>query len=485
MQAEIINLRGFDTEIHFAKTRDGYYINVVRIINPKNTEADGILKRPVVFNHGLLESATIWLASSRDVRPESPSRQCFRLGPENNFNSSTKDFADPRYVNAAFMLANHGYDVWLMSMRGTDWSLRHNKLSPKDPAFWDYSLDDFALTDVPTVIDYVQKRTGALKVGYVGHSQATFSIFGLLSIRPRYAEIVEPVVAVAPVSYFDHITSIARAVFAAVQKLTSDDKNGPFPADARSSRKLASRACRSKSVGVLCELIEILASGHGDHLPSGIYSHFPFFTSLKVMRHFAQLINLKRNAMYDYGSAENLRLYGSRQSPSYPTEMIRSRALCLISTKSDALSPPKDVSRFKRRLSVPLYRDIFIDEDFNHLDLLVHPRAADLVNKPILDIFESFESKLGTCHLQLDNHLKRDMIHEQVDDRVVPFMGDSETGSNHSGQGLKSESERIQREDHILDEKLNREAAELSKEVMKMDLVSNPIVDGVEKLLRN
>lgn len=374
---------------------------------------DGVFKRPVVFNHGLLASATIWLINSRNVRPQTPPRKCF--GPsdleqstkknnssaENDIVGDDADEIDSAYINGPFMLANHGYDVWLMSLRGTDWSLRHQRLSPSDPQFWDYSLDDFALTDVPTVIDYIRKRTGAPKVGYVGHSQATFAIFGLLSIRPRYADIIEPVVAVAPVSYFDHITSAAtRASLLAIERGTSDDKHGPFPPEARTIRKAMFKFCKTRFDDLICQLMQTFSQGSGLEVLTGHFNHMPFYTSLKVLRHFGQLILSERNTMYDYGPKGNLRVYGTRKAPSYPTENIRSRSLSLISSKSDALSPPEDVERLKKRLTVPLYRDIFIDGDFNHMDLLISRKSADLVFKPILELFESFERKSGNCQGQ-------------------------------------------------------------------------------------
>lgn len=292
------------------------------------------------------------------------------------------------------MLANNGYDVWLMSMRGTDWSLRHKSLTPVDAQFWNYCLDDFALVDVPAVIDYVRLKTSALKVGYIGHSQATFSVFGLLATRPNYAEVIEPVVAVAPVAFFDHITSLARVLFIATLQGTDRDKHGPFPNNARKMRKLLSSFCTRglKSLTTqACRLVQLLIGGVGKKWPLGYFSQLPFYTSLKVLRHFGQLIKNKRFMMYDYGSKENKKIYGTSESPSYPIENITSKSLCLISTTKDALSPPEDVQHFKQKLTVPLFKDITIEGAFNHFDLITDEEANKLVFKPILEIFESFE----------------------------------------------------------------------------------------------
>lgn len=377
--------------MHYAKTKDGYYIHVVRIINHEIDRRN--LRRPIIFNHGLLESSTIWLINARKVKPLPYENQCGEI-TFNRFGSN-----ETQFLNGPMMLANHGYDVWLMSMRGTDWSLKHETLSSKDPKFWDYCLDDFGLVDVPTVVDYVQRETGQQKVGYIGHSQATFSIFALLSTRPSYADVIEPVVAVAPVAFFDHITSVARLLFLGTLTATDKDDHGPFPPDARDIRTTFVKVCKGKDsiLTLACNLIEMLVSGKGDKWLKGYFNHLPFYTSLKVLRHFGQLIQSRRYQMYDYGEAANKKLYGTKQSPAYNIGRIRSKSICLVSTKSDALSPPKDVERFKRRLTVPLYKDIFIEGDFDHFDLITSSDAKDLVFKPILEIFEEFEQRSGSC----------------------------------------------------------------------------------------
>lgn len=384
-------MRGFGAEIHYVRTRDGYFLHVVRIINPLIHRR--ALKKPIIFNHGLLESSTIWLINSHGVTPTDDAGNCGYV-PIDALNHNGTYF-----LNGPMMLANNGYDVWLMSMRGTDWSLLHEKLKPEDKEFWNYCLDDFALVDVPTVVDYVRRETGRPTVGYVGHSQATFSIFALLAARPSYADVIEPVVAVAPVAYFDHITSISRLLFIGTLTATTKDMHGPFPPDAKKIRKLAENVCTSgfKLNEFTCKLINILISGVGArHMRKGFYSHVPFYTSLKVLRQFGQMIRHKRFMMFDYGETENQRLYNQTSSPSYPIENIRSKSLSLISTQSDSLSPPRDVEHFKKELKVPLYRDIFIEGQFNHFDLMLNPDAKKLVFPQVLEIFESFEKKSCT-----------------------------------------------------------------------------------------
>lgn len=386
---ELIELRGFQTEVHYVRTHDGYHIQAVRMINPEVSAHE--LKRPVVFNHGLIETATIWLLNTFNVKPLPVEDVCAKPQIKNE---------TIFYKNTAMMLANAGYDVWLMSMRGTDYSLGHDRMSPKEEQFWNYCLDDFALTDVPSVVDYVKRYTKARRVGYIGHSQATFSIFGLLAVRPHYADIIEPAIAVAPVAFIDHTTSLARPAMVAA---TASSKNlhGPWPPMSKTIRGTLIQTCakarRTSAVKSACDFIEMLIGGKGEKWLKGYYAHMPFYSSLKVLRQFGQLIKSKRFCMYDYGSEENMRLYGQKTNPDYPVGDIKSKSLILIYTKSDSLAELADVEHFKRQLNVPLLKDVFINEEINHFDMLIDSTQARRVSIPVLEALEALEHESGVC----------------------------------------------------------------------------------------
>lgn len=390
LPTEILDLRGYESEVHYAHTPDGYKIHVVRIINPLIKKTNVHLKRPVIFNHGFLECSSIWLINSRHVRPTFDSEIC----PEEIFDlQSIRKRNDS--INGPMLLANHGYDVWLMSMRGTELSQDHDNLNRSDIKFWDYCLDNFALGDVPSVVHYVRQITSAPKVAYVGHSQATFSIFALLAAKPDYADIIEPVFAVAPVAYMHHTNSIARPLF--VSSLRYPTRQGPYPRFSKQMRDNLSKLCRILPFQFTCKMMDAIIGGRGRGPLAGYYSHLPFTSSLKVVRHFGQIVTKKNFTRYDHGEKENLRRYGAKEAPLYPIENIRSRSICLFATKTDTLSHPADVDLFKAQLRVPLMQDVFIEQNFNHFDLITHIDARHLVFGPILEILENTERQSGFC----------------------------------------------------------------------------------------
>jgi lysosomal acid lipase/cholesteryl ester hydrolase len=388
----ILSARGFESQVHYAITKDGYYVHLVRVINPLLGE-EKPPKRPVVFNHGLMESGAIWLINSKGVKPESKSYLCESLPIDSGMAKNQSDF-----LNGPMLLSNYGYDVWLMSMRGTDFSLYHKKLDTSAPAFWDYSLDNFALGDIPAVINYVRRYTGHKKVAYVGHSQATFSVFALLSSRPQYANTIEPVFAVAPVTYMNHITTLSRPGF--LKELDTPNLLAPMPESPRQIRAAFAQFCGKDShipFKVFCGLIDPAVGGKGEGSLKDYLSFFPYSTSHKVLRHFGQMINSGKMQMYDHGPDENLKRYGAREAPVYKIGNIRSKSINLIRTKTDSFTDPRDVDRFKSELTVPLYRDIFIEREFSHFDLITAEDARHLVFAPILEVLEEFEQRDGVC----------------------------------------------------------------------------------------
>lgn len=57
------------------------------------------------------------------------------------------------YSNLPFILAKHGYDVWLGNARGNKYSQYHVHLSPNHQPFWNFSLNEFAMRDLPDTVD--------------------------------------------------------------------------------------------------------------------------------------------------------------------------------------------------------------------------------------------------------------------------------------------------------------------------------------------
>lgn len=141
---EICIENGFQFETHEVTTEDGYILNVFRIPGLATEGAPDGTKPPILFQHGILDSAYCWIINYADVAP-------------------------------AFVAARAGYDVWLGNSRGNTFSRAHTEYDPdhNEKKFWDFTWKDMGDYDLPAVIDAIQTETDGKKVAYVGHSQGT------------------------------------------------------------------------------------------------------------------------------------------------------------------------------------------------------------------------------------------------------------------------------------------------------------------------
>jgi len=258
--------------------------------------------------------------------------------------------------NLGFELAKRGYDVWMGNTRGNIYSRNHTTLKPEEKAFWDYSWDEFIKFDLPALISHVQKETNRTKVGYIGHSQGTCIMFGLLSSRPEYNDIIEPFIALAPVTTVGYANS--PITFFAKRRYLRDlleYKGGKMLPD-YVLRSLARKLCFETTTSSFCENVVLyLAGGVGstqlNKTRVGIYAASESIgSSTKNMVHWAQGVNTKTFSYFDYGFKGNLMRYRRPTPPEYPLEHITNKNIALFWSLNDGLADPHDVEILKKRL---------------------------------------------------------------------------------------------------------------------------------------
>lgn len=105
----------------------------------------------------------------------------------------------------AYMLANDGYDVWMLNCRGSKYSMRHRSIDPSTFQFWQFSFHEIGIFDYPAAIDYIIALTGKPSVYFIGHNQATSAMLALLSTRPDYSAKLLHLHFLAPIAWMDYI----------------------------------------------------------------------------------------------------------------------------------------------------------------------------------------------------------------------------------------------------------------------------------------
>jgi lysosomal acid lipase/cholesteryl ester hydrolase len=119
LQAEMIERRNYPVETHFARTDDGFLLEMHRIPQPSGF--------PVLLQHGFLGSSAAWILNGpkTGLGVKKLDNQCAKLDGPNLF--------------AGYILWDLGYDVWLGNLRGNNYAQRHLSLNKDDPEFWNHS----------------------------------------------------------------------------------------------------------------------------------------------------------------------------------------------------------------------------------------------------------------------------------------------------------------------------------------------------------
>jgi len=289
-----------------------------------------------------------------------------------------------------FILADNGYDVWLSNIRGNVYSNKHVSLQPTDEKFWDFSWDEHASIDLPTVIDYILKVTGVSKIVYIGHSQG--GMIGLAQFRhPQTANKIDRFVGVAPASYLKHIDVPFLRELAKVPEPVVHGIFGKkaFLPNSNLVKKIIPEYCKDHPkicdnfVCVLagCEFLENINGSRQEV----IFSHFPAGTSVKNILHFAQAVNSDKFQMYDYGVTGNLKHYNQTTPPKYELSQLLTRT-AIIYGSGDRLVNPTDTKRAISEMPTP---DVTLEiPKYGHGDFVWGLDATDKLYNFILSYIQ-------------------------------------------------------------------------------------------------
>lgn len=180
MQVNLIKENGYPVENYTIQAEDGYLLALYRIPHGINgTEAN---KNVVLLNHGLGGSAGDYLT----------------IGPRRSM---------------GFLLADDGYDVWLMNARGNSYSNKHISIEETNKgAFYNFSWHQIGYYDIPANIDFILNMTRKDKLQYVGHSQGGTTFLVMASTRNEYNEKIQLATLLAPATFMEHVDPLFKIV---------------------------------------------------------------------------------------------------------------------------------------------------------------------------------------------------------------------------------------------------------------------------------
>lgn len=381
---QIITSRGFEHEVHFIHTSDGYILQTTRIINP--TVKDRSKLKPVLLQHGFQCQSSHWLIAA-DGKLQSNGRYVEPV---------TANDAKAVGNSLGFVLASQGYDVWLSDYRGNIHSRNHTTLSPESDEFWKFSIDDMIVNDLPAQIEYIKKATKKKTISYIGHSQGNYMMLALLSLRPEYSNTIKPFIALSPVSFFTKFE--APLVYF---KYFKRQLLWAFPRDygtnlfnqLRLTQLCANRLLQKNVCYYVYWFFFGTPRAQVDYERLPVYvNHFMAGSST---RNYVQLLQQESiPTKYSYDDEEpgrNLREYKADFPSIYKLGNINSTDIALVYTKRDWYNHIADVHLLKESLNVKLLDDYQVpDQTWNHMELLWGKDVGKLVNERVLKLLAKY-----------------------------------------------------------------------------------------------
>ncbi|EJU01447.1 alpha/beta-hydrolase [Dacryopinax primogenitus] len=367
---ELCNIWGYVPEEHVVQTKDGYLLAMHRLPckkGEKKARPGTTTGKPVVYlHHGLLMNSEVWVCVTAEER-------CL-----------------------PFVLAEAGYDVWLGNNRGNKYSRKTAHMgNVHTDGFWDYSIDEFCLFDIPDSIHYILKAAKVDKLSYIGFSQGSAQAFAALSVHPDLNEVVDIFVALAPAMAPPGLSSPI------VDALTKASPSLMYLFFGR--RAILSSATFWQSVlypPIFVKMIDIglvqLFNWRSRNITQSqkiaAYAHLYSFTSVKSVVHWFQIMRNQKFQMYDE-DFEGPSMALSRRSffhpARFPTRNIMT-PIVLLYGESDSLV---DIDVMLKEL--PEHTVAIGIPGHEHVDMLWGEDVHKLIIPRVLDALKEIHAPRG------------------------------------------------------------------------------------------
>lgn len=427
---EIILRSNFNYENHYTSTQDGYITQLVRLINPL-ADRSKLKQPPVMLFHGGSGTPVSYVAASAiQHHPEKYPRNLISDGPITSWNRSL-----------AFMLANNGFDVWLIGTRGAGSpnqghlrfrgpkSIDGSGASPdkiKVPFFrninqatkyWNFSMDEIVKFEMTKQIDRVLELTGANKVTLFGCSISPAMNIMLLADRPDYAKKVHNLISVAPIISSLGINRLNEALCRMVKDLISDRLGTLLMSEIFLTSAGANliqiinsnRILRYSLVKPVLALLSGPSAKYQSLFEPAFGGHTGNPISFREIKHLCQQVFASKLQKYDFGPRKNKLIYGTSKPPVIDPTDLHIEHWLIISGTNDQVATHYSVDQFLNDVKHPKpYKRISVN-GYNHLDYVTALDNDIKVNMPILEFLEktSLPSLSGNNDRQIDHRLNK------------------------------------------------------------------------------
>jgi lysosomal acid lipase/cholesteryl ester hydrolase len=274
--------------------------------------------------------------------------------------------------------------------RGNKYSKKSINCSPSSTQFWNFSIDEFALHDIPNSIQYILDTTKQPSLSYIGFSQGTTQAFASLAVNPRLNEQVNVFIALAPAM---SVPGLKNGIVDALIKASPQVLFLLF-----GRRSILSSATTWQSILYPPIFIKLIDMGNNFLFgwkstnmsfsqKLAAYPHLYSFTSTKSVVHWFQIIRNKSFQMYDDDVQTALGIGTPNKFTKvakYPTRNIRT-PIVIVYGGSDSLVDIKAILRElpKRTVATEI-------PHYEHLDFLWARDADTQVFRHVFDALDNF-----------------------------------------------------------------------------------------------
>ncbi|XP_077203985.1 lysosomal acid lipase/cholesteryl ester hydrolase-like isoform X2 [Paroedura picta] len=338
---EIIQFWGYPSKQYEVQTDDGYFLQLNRIPYGLHSPEKNGHNPAVLLVPGILADSRCWIANL----------------PSNSI---------------GFVLADAGYDVWLLNNRGTTWSRRHQNLSIEQEEFWDFSFHEMGIYDIPATMKFILMQTKQEALYYIGHSQGASMGMIAFSLFPELAKKVKLLMSFSPAYTMLGIGGLVKLIFVPdiLKRIIMGKKE--FCIISRKMKLANVKLCSHEIIDKICVHILSMIVGWNEKnqntsridVVAGI---FPDYTSVKTVIHWSQVARSGEFKYFDYGS-KNQAVYNMTTPPFYKVEDM-TVPTAVWSAGRDKIETVKDVQLLLPRIThLTFYKNI---PDWNHSDYLL------------------------------------------------------------------------------------------------------------------
>ena len=389
----LARIAGFKLEEVVVRTHDGFLLNMHHI-QPRTEDSSGIdsssssSKAHVLVVHALMQCSDTFL-----------------LGGSTSLVAA---------------LVNAGYDVWLGNCRGNKYSQRHERYAVNDKRYWNFSIDELAMVDLPAMVNAIRERTSPSTSSITAH-QCGHSL--VLVGFSQGSAVIAAALASMNISTHDITAFIALAPPIKVKGMRHN-----FIADlvqARSKILLGNTSCLSSTLlwreflspkafsNLNVTAMRYLFGWHNNNISPDrrvqFFQHIFSNTSTKVVNHWFQIIAHNDGILGEYKNKKKCKskqrhLWSSSRSFWWPSWLIGGNGI--HRSQSDDAGNIYDVSCINCPIAVfagsedhlidPMYIHnnnsscilTHIEEGYEHLDMIwadsahkkIFPKIVEIVN---------------------------------------------------------------------------------------------------------